>query len=89
MYYDAGRHWPAEYSESLQQQFVHTVNILKDMPSIECLLTKWRCLDARMINSVDKLLSVKVDQTHRLDCSYDDAHTVLTIHSLSQVAIPT
>jgi hypothetical protein len=48
MYYDAGSRWPDEYSEALQQEFIHTVNMLKDMPSVECLLTKWRCLDARL-----------------------------------------
>jgi hypothetical protein len=88
MYYDSGSPWPDEYSGALQQEFSRTVSMLKDMPSLECLLTKWRCLDARLINPASKLLSVRVDQNHRLECSYDDAHTVLIIRSLSRVAVP-
>lgn len=87
MYYDTGLHWPAEYSQAVQEQFAHVVNTLRDMPSVGCLLKGWRCLDVQVFNASFKLLSAKIDQTWRLVFGYNDTHDTLIICSLYRVAV--
>jgi hypothetical protein len=87
MYYEDGHTSSFACTKSTKESFIDTVNILRAMPSMECLLKKWRCLDAKPCNLTLNSLSVRVDKNHRLEISYSPTFNELTIICLLRVPV--